>query len=361
MPTLQINAHPCTIPRLRDSVATWPITLSFRSVQESTMALTPIDENHARQIQAGMLGRKAGHRFEDELAQAINSISWPLQTLHLPKHVVTGTPSELLLNYIAQSGHLPVVKRATAVSTGALATSDDGARWLKVNGIALGRTKSDIVLTIYGHENSPLICGVSVKHCNHQKPTNAQLFFTTATAFRTMLVRAGIAVPDRALFALRQFCGDHEFRPLDHPTALLNRAVDPRRYFWEEVDSDGKRHWHRLMSEHQDDITKLLLQEAYPNDPFVPQFLLHKTRKSDSWTNTEVAIYTMDELICLSRKYGGFSVRPYRVTKGSFPDPSGVKHEAPRFGIVQMQRGGQHQHPSQLQFNLQAGYFYRIS
>ena len=33
---------------------------------------------------------------------------------------------------------------------------------------------------------------------------------------------------------------------------------------------------------------------------------------------------------------------------------------APRFGIVQMQRGGQAQHPEQLQFNLQAGYFYKI-
>tara|TARA_R100000808_G_scaffold23266_1_gene51440 strand:- start:49 stop:249 length:201 start_codon:yes stop_codon:yes gene_type:complete len=34
-------------------------------------------------------------------------------------------------------------------------------------------------------------------------------------------------------------------------------------------------------------------------------------------------------------------------------------HEAPRFGIIQMQRGGQKQHPTQLQFNLEAGYFYK--
>lgn len=145
------------------------------------------------------------------------------------------------------------------------------------------------------------------------------------------------------------------------PRRFSNRDVDPRRYFWEEIDRDGKLHWHSLLSEHQDGITRLLLQEAYPSDPFVPQFLLHKTRRADSWATTEVAIYAMDEVIRLSRDYAGFNVRPYRVTKGRFPDPPNVKHEAPRFGIVQMQRGGQRQHPSQLQFNLQAGYFNKIA
>lgn len=50
----------------------------------------------------------------------------------------------------------------------------------------------------------------------------------------------------------------------------------------------------------------------------------------------------------------------YAVRKGTYKDPLGVQHEAPRFGIVQMQRGGQKQHPTQLQFNLKAGYFYKI-
>ena len=58
--------------------------------------------------------------------------------------------------------------------------------------------------------------------------------------------------------------------------------------------------------------------------------------------------------------YSGFSHKEYSVRKGSFKDPEGVKHQAPRFGIIQMQRGGQKQHPTQLQFNLQAGYFYKI-
>ena len=326
------------------------------------MALVPIDENHAQQIQAGQKGRRAGHRFEDELARGVNAISWPFRIVQSTGHVAIGHPSELLLSYIAQSHRLPVVQRATAVSTGALATSDAGARWLEVNGVSLNRTKSDIVLTIYPNGGTPHICGVSVKHCDHRNPTNAQLFFTTARAFCTMIVNAGFSVvPESAILALRQFCGDPDFRPMDDPAALLNRRVDPRRYFWEEIDSDGRLYWQSLLSDYQDGITRLLLQEAYPDDPFVPQFLLHKTRKAESWLATEVAIYAMDELIRLSRNYASFNIRPYRVNKGRFPDPPGVEHEAPRFGVVQMQRGGQRQHPHQLQFNLQAGYFYKIS
>ena len=39
------------------------------------MALNPIDELHAAQIQAGILGRKAGHAFEDAIAAEINSLT----------------------------------------------------------------------------------------------------------------------------------------------------------------------------------------------------------------------------------------------------------------------------------------------
>ena len=324
------------------------------------MALTPIDKRHAWQIQAGAQGRRAGHRFEDELANAINSISWPFHARRSVPHISTGNPGELLLNYIAQSTDFEVVQRATAVSTGALATSENGVRWLSVNDISLKRTKSDVIVTIYSPSNVSQVYGISVKHCNNRSPTNAQVFFTTARAFCTMLVDAGIEVSKKACLALRQFCGDVGFRPMDDKEAMLERDIDPRRYFWEEVNDEGRRHWQHILSEHQDDTTRLLLQNAYPDDPFAPQFLLHKTKKADGWASTEVAIYALDELIQLSRGYSGFGVRPYRVNKGSFPDPLGVEHDAPRFGIVQMQRGGQHQHPNQLQFNLQAGYFYKI-
>lgn len=68
----------------------------------------------------------------------------------------------------------------------------------------------------------------------------------------------------------------------------------------------------------------------------------------------------MDEFIDLSREYSPFTYSYYRVKKGSHKEPEGVSHQAPRFGVVQMQRGGQKQHPTQLQFNLKAGYFYDL-
>ena len=45
------------------------------------MALDPVDEAHALQIQAGILGRKAGHGFEDTLTTKINSAAYPLTSL----------------------------------------------------------------------------------------------------------------------------------------------------------------------------------------------------------------------------------------------------------------------------------------
>lgn len=65
-------------------------------------------------------------------------------------------------------------------------------------------------------------------------------------------------------------------------------------------------------------------------------------------------------LIELSRRYSLFAYSIYRVKKGRFKEPEGVSHQAPRFGVIQMQRGGQKQHPTQLQFNLKAGYFYEL-
>ena len=73
----------------------------------------------------------------------------------------------------------------------------------------------------------------------------------------------------------------------------------------------------------------------------------------------ERRIFSLDEFIQLSHNYGPFTFRKYKVNKGRYKEPKSVEHLAPRFGIVQMQRGGQKQHPTQLQFNLKAGYFYR--
>ena len=160
--------------------------------------------------------------------------------------------------------------------------------------------------------------------------------------------------------ALRHFCGDVGFRPLDNPAGSAGRKVDPRRYFWEEIAPKRRKEWERILAKHQDHISRLLFQKAYIDDPFVPEYLIHKTKRSDAWATTEVAMYSIEELIALSRSYQGFATRAYAVRKGSHKDPPGVVHLAPRFGIIQMQRGGQAQHPEQLQFNLEAGYFYKI-
>ena len=38
----------------------------------------------------------------------------------------------------------------------------------------------------------------------------------------------------------------------------------------------------------QDDVTRLLLQKAYLNDPFPPEIILHKTKKVSSFDNQEI-------------------------------------------------------------------------
>ncbi len=219
--------------------------------------------------------------------------------------------------------------------------------------------KSDLVLTLnYGRRRASV--GISIKQCNNKNPTNAQLYFSTARAFVNLLRKNGIPVTDAALNALRQFCGDPGFRPSDSPSVLDGRKIDPRRFFWEEIDAKEREEWERLFSGKQAKISRLLFQNAYVGDHIVPEYVLHKTKRCLSWNKTETAIYSIDELIALSMKYQGFATKPYSVRKGSHKDPKGITHLAPRFGIIQMQRGGQTQHPEQLQFNLGAGYFYKI-
>lgn len=325
------------------------------------MALTPNDETHALQIQAGTLGRKSGHEFEDRITQFINEIEYPVEFLStVDGHLIQGEPAYSVLSYIASTYGEKIITEAAAISTGALATSEEGKKWLEVNGVRVKRCKSDLIITLKFSDDQERTFGISTKQCNNNTPTNAQLFFTTARGFANLLLKNNIPVSSEAILAMRQFCGDVGFRPLDYPDDMVNRLSDPRRYFWEEINEQGRQDWENLFSTKQDDITRLLLQKAYLEDPFSPDFLLHKTKRSSSWEETKVAIYTMDEIIRYSRKYAGFVLKPYSVRKGSYKDPIGVTHLAPRFGIVQMQRGGQAQHPEQLQFNLEAGYFYKI-
>lgn len=327
------------------------------------MALTPIDEQHALQIQAGTIGRKAGHAFEDEITLRINSLEKPYTVTNEidgNSHVIKGRPELLLLDYVCTRLGFTTITNVVALSTGALATSEDGKKWLEVNGVKVSKCKSDLILTITTTAGDLITAGISTKQCSNKTPTNAQLFFTTARSFCLLLRNNGIAVSNDAENALRQFCGDAGFRPLDTPELIAGRKTDPRRFFWEEIANGGKQEWETIFAEEQDAITRLLLQKAYLDDPFAPDFVLHKTKLAESWESTELALYSIDELVELSRNYAGFVLKPYSVNKGTYRDPVGVSHEAPRFGVVQMQRGGQAQHPTQLQFNLKASYFYEI-
>lgn len=326
------------------------------------MALIPIDEAHACQIQAGTLGRRAGHAFEDNIALQIESFSYPLNIPELALgHLFTGNPALNLIYYICNKKSIANAASIKAISTGSLATSEQGKTWLSINGANICRCKSDLIITLTQGNGNNLTVGISTKQCNNSTPTNAQLFFTTAQGFCNLLIKNGINVSKEAIFALKQFCGDNGFRPIDLVKNIEMRNIDPRRFFWEEIDPVGKAEWENIFTNYQDIISKLLFQKAYLDDPFVPEFLLHKTKAALNWDLTEVAIYTIDEIVDLSHRYSGFNKKEYVVRKGSYKDPIGAsKHEAPRFGIIQMQRGGQAQHPEQLQFNLEAGYFYKI-
>ena len=78
-----------------------------------------------------------------------------------------------------------------AIPLGALATSENGKGWLKVNNIEVKASKSDILLNFYIRDELKTI-GVSVKQCLAAKPTNAQLFLSTARSFCKLLRKNGI-------------------------------------------------------------------------------------------------------------------------------------------------------------------------
>lgn len=322
------------------------------------MSLKPLNINHALQIQAGIQGRKKGHEFEHQLAKDINSLN--LESLTpITENLLRGNPAKILVSFALQYAGWSTLHSVEAIALGTLATAEEGKKWLEVQGVTVTACKSDVLLILKHDDLGEETIGVSVKQCNTKSPTNAQLFFSTAHAFCELLRRNSIVVSERGEAALRQFCGDSGYRPLDNPQVMKNRQIDPRRYFWEEIDTEGKFELERILTDYQDEITLMLLQKAYLNDPFAPELLIHKTRKLDT-DPQEFAVYSIDELVELSRKHSGFTKKEYRVKKGQYKDPDGIFHEAPRFGIVQMQRGGQKQHPSQLQFNLKAGYFYHI-
>ena len=326
------------------------------------MTLNPESEKHLLQIQAGQRGRNKGHEFELRVSKEINNINFEkfdFCNLDKNKDVFYGIPGLLLLKFISATSFInQKIESACAFSTGSIATAEkDLKREIFINGKLVKKSKSDIVIKIKPINGEEKYFGISTKQCSIKRPTNAQLYFSTAKGFSDLLNRNFIKVPEYAIISLKQFCGDIGFRPLDQN---IRRECDPRRYFWEEINKDGREFWEKLFKDKQKEITEILFKKGYSDDPYEPDYLLHKTRKVDENEKEEYAIFSIDQLIKMSIDYQGFIKNKYQVKKGSYKDPENIFHEAPRFGIIQMQRGGQKQHPTQLQFNLEASYFKKI-
>lgn len=333
------------------------------------MALTPLNAQHKFQITAGTEGRIRGHQFERDLRDSINKLATQ-GAYFTPKdfderngrkiHIFTNMPATKLLQYISSMENLPIINYQ-AVWTGALATSGKGDQVTVGNGKKLKASKSDDLLEVQTPEGSRII-GISAKSCNRPIPTNDQIFFTTASAFCDLLRRNGINVSRMAEDGLSAFCGDKGFRPCDilNEEQLHNRIanhVDDARFFWEELSPSALNEWeNEILTPYQDQITRILLKLAYEDDPFPPDYIIHKTRSATSLDECEFALFSVEELIRLSHEFSGYGRKLYKIRKGSHKDDP-YDHVAPFFGFIQFQRGGQKQHPTQLQFNLKAGYF----
>lgn len=321
------------------------------------MALKPRDLIHANQIEAGTVGRRRGHHFEKLFAARVSALSPSIELVDKSGHLYRGRPEELLIFYILNSTNRkrrPKYFRGYAL--GGHATGEGGDLLLNEDASPILKAKSDILIEIE-YEDSVVRHGVSVKTCSKKSPTNDQLFCSTAEAFCDLLVKNDIEVSASARRALRMFCGDSGYTPSDlgSPSSRLNKE----RWYWEELPADALAEWEIIFTENQALITTLLLTKGYSNDPIVPEFLLHQTVAYDSIEDVEVALFTIQELVQLSCQFCGFETSEYYVRKGRFKDPT-TKHLAPRFGFVQFQRLGNKQNATQLQFNLQAGYFYKL-
>jgi len=320
------------------------------------MALIPNNEAHSFQIEAGTVGRKKGHAFERMLTEKINIVDASNIGIRQLSHIETGNPAVLLLGYIQQSYRIEIIK-AKAYWLGGLATARSGDSLCDTGGKVVNKSKTDILVEASTSTNSYRV-GISVKTCNNKTPTNDQMFFTTAKAFCQLLINNGIPCSEKAIMGMSMFCGDVGYRPIDTFTKelLSARLSDPSRYYWEELPNEIQSEWEHIFYNYQDEITLILFQKAYKDDPFPPEILLHQTVKYDSFERCRIALFTMEEIVELSRKHSRYILSPYVIRKGRYKAENSI-HYAPRFGFIQFQRGGQKQHPTQLQFNLKAGYF----
>ncbi len=325
------------------------------------MAQKALNDKHKKQIAAGISGRNKGHKFEKILTKKINALVFDeIIPTDNCSHVSIGNPAYVLLQYIANDMNI-TIHGVKAYWLGGLATSNDGDILLDSNGCPITKCKSDILLKLKSN-NDILEIGISVKTCNKKTPTNDQMYYTTASAFCRLLEDNDIEIPEEAKYALSMFCGDTGFRPLDlMPQSNIEKRVsDPNRYYWEELSSSARECWANIFNIHQNKISMILFQKAYKDDPYVPQYLLHQTSKYEDFEHCPLAIFSMDEIVECSSDYSNFTLSEYIIRKGKYKNDNNI-HKAPRFGFIQFQRGGQRQHPTQLQFNLKAGYFKSVN
>lgn len=320
------------------------------------MAQNAQNNIHKQQILAGTEGRIKAHKFEQLLSTEINNLS-NYSYDELPNiHNFIGNPGKLLLDYILKNEKITTFNYIKSYWLGGLATDNSGDTLLDDNNNPITKCKSDIVINIIS-QNINHYYGVSVKSCNKKTPTNDQMFFTTAKAFCELLRRNNISVSIDAEKALKMFCGDVGHRPIDDSNINISeRLSDIDRWFWEELPQNAIKEWEDIFMKHQYDITMLLFQKAYKDDPFPPTYLIHQKIKYENINECPVAIFTMNEICNLSLNYGKFNTTEYIIKKGRYKNDPYI-HHAPKFGFIQMQRGGQKQHPTQLQFNLKSGYF----
>ncbi len=325
------------------------------------MALNPEDDQHLFQILAGTQGRRRGHAFEKNLAAQVNELD--LRKIHWNRpttgHLVTGHPAQEIVRFIAQKRHVTGIVRIRAAWLGGLKTAGDGDTITDDSGRTVTGSKTDVLLE-FTHGEGTNRYGVSIKQCNNPSPTNAQIFCGSAVKFCETLRIAGIFVSTAAEDGLRMYCGDPGFRPIDM-RSRADRRVNDERWFWEELQPAVREEWATILTVHQREITKIVLTRspAYANDPFPPQFIMHKCTACEDEKHMELSLLDVDDLVTYSLMYCGFTTKLRRVTKGRFKeDPN--HHEYPRFGFIQFQPIGNTQNKNELQMNLQAGYFNKI-
>lgn len=325
------------------------------------MTLVAENEQHRHQIEAGVKGRIKGHKFEEEVSIEINNIIRPDYNISIVSpNIFEGNPAEILLEYISKDKGVKI-QRAKAYWLGGLATAGAGAEIENDEGKVISGSKSDVVIDVIYENGCKDTIGVSVKSCK----SNAQVCLTTCGKFCALLRENNIPVSETAEIGLKMFCGENGYSPQDgylpEDTSNIpsNRTARPERWYWEELPFDVQLEWEKIFSEHQDEITILILQKAtaYKTDKFKPDYILHECKEHEDIDNCTVAVMSIIEFAEYSRLFDTFGLKGKKVQKGKYKGIDLAEHQYPHFGYIQFQPIGNKQNFSELQFNLKSNYY----